>query len=692
MSQYIVKAAKTYLKTPLTTTATSVVLRKLQDSKGNNLTLADFGAYGVIVIKQGETIEMIKFNAISTAADDTATLTVASSGRNLDPTTPYAGYSTGNAFQSGAEVIVTNDPLTVSQFGNINNAQTWALLQTFTLAPVSSADASAANELVRKSQLDAAVLGTLTLTPVVVPANAGETLAVDQVVYLNTSDGEWYKADADTAGQVDNVILGITRGAGTDGNAITNGVTVWGAHEAASAIFTANTVYYASNTAGGFSASAGTTEVTLGFAHTTTKFYLIPRYNQLITENIQDALAGSEGTPSNTNKYVTETGLQKSSTVYAADAEASDTYVITLSPAPAAYTTGMVLHFKANTANTGAATLNVNSLGAITIKKHKDQDLATGDIESGQIITVVYDGTNFQMQSQLAQTARPDAQAQTFTSSGTWTKPTGATRVQVYVWGAGGGGGGGCRNTQAGGGGGGGGGAFIFKQYDAADLSATEQVTVGTGGTGGAGVANSTIGNGSAGTAGGNSSFSSGGNLITAGGGGAGGGGTNAAGGAAGSAGSANPATGTDTFTLYTLDGGAGGAGSATSDGSNAGSLTALPASGRGGGGGGGSNGTNTAAGTGGTNTKSTPIAALGFPQLYDGAQNPYITMLASAGGAGAGGHGAGGGGASGSGSAGTGIGAGGGGAGGQDSDNSTSGSGSGGAGTDGLVVVVTYF
>jgi len=87
---------------------------------------------------------------------------------------------------------------------------------------------------------------------------------------------------------------------------------------------------------------------------------------------------------------------------YAADAEASDTYVITLSPVPAALYTGMTVTFKANTANTGACTLNVNSLGAKSIKKLHDQDPATGDIESGQMVTVVYDGTNFQMQSQIA--------------------------------------------------------------------------------------------------------------------------------------------------------------------------------------------------------------------------------------------------------------------------------------------------
>lgn len=82
---------------------------------------------------------------------------------------------------------------------------------------------------------------------------------------------------------------------------------------------------------------------------------------------------------------------------YAADSAADDSYIVTLTPVPAAYFNGMVINFKATTANTGAATLNVNSLGAKTIKKYQSEDLVTGDILAGQIITVVYDGTNFQL-------------------------------------------------------------------------------------------------------------------------------------------------------------------------------------------------------------------------------------------------------------------------------------------------------
>jgi len=90
--------------------------------------------------------------------------------------------------------------------------------------------------------------------------------------------------------------------------------------------------------------------------------------------------------------------------MFAADAGATDAYAITLSPAATAYVTGVDYWFKANTANTGAATLNVNSLGAKTIVKLQGAittTLADNDIRAGQWVHVVYDGTNMQMMSQL---------------------------------------------------------------------------------------------------------------------------------------------------------------------------------------------------------------------------------------------------------------------------------------------------
>lgn len=94
--------------------------------------------------------------------------------------------------------------------------------------------------------------------------------------------------------------------------------------------------------------------------------------------------------------------IQDSSWIYAVDSVGTDSYAVTIAPAITALTAGLRLLVKVATANTGACTLNVNGLGAVAIKKLRDQDPETGDIEANQIIDVIYDGTNFQLQTPIA--------------------------------------------------------------------------------------------------------------------------------------------------------------------------------------------------------------------------------------------------------------------------------------------------
>jgi len=105
------------------------------------------------------------------------------------------------------------------------------------------------------------------------------------------------------------------------------------------------------------------------------------------------------------NQYLTAIfnaeGLQ--GLISGTDGGSTDDYAISLSVAPTDYDNliGVPLTFSVNTANTGPATLDVNSLGAKAIKKNVSDALETGDILADQMITVVYDGTNFQLVSNI---------------------------------------------------------------------------------------------------------------------------------------------------------------------------------------------------------------------------------------------------------------------------------------------------
>jgi len=64
-----------------------------------------------------------------------------------------------------------------------------------------------------------------------------------------------------------------------------------------------------------------------------------------------------------------------------------------------AYTTGMVIYLNAGVANTGACTLQINALGAKSLKSLHDQDPQDNYIEAGSYVHLIYDGTNFQILS-----------------------------------------------------------------------------------------------------------------------------------------------------------------------------------------------------------------------------------------------------------------------------------------------------
>ena len=88
--------------------------------------------------------------------------------------------------------------------------------------------------------------------------------------------------------------------------------------------------------------------------------------------------------------------------VYGATSTWTDAYSVTVPWNLTSYAVGQVFRFMADVDNEWNATLNINGLWAVEIRKNHDQHLQSGDIEAGQIVEVAYDGTNFQMDSQIA--------------------------------------------------------------------------------------------------------------------------------------------------------------------------------------------------------------------------------------------------------------------------------------------------
>jgi len=86
---------------------------------------------------------------------------------------------------------------------------------------------------------------------------------------------------------------------------------------------------------------------------------------------------------------------------YGVGAGVANAYTLTLTPASPgvnqAYRTGVSYVFVASVLNTGASTLSVDGLAVKAITKFGTAPLVAGDMVSGQMCVVVYDGTRFQL-------------------------------------------------------------------------------------------------------------------------------------------------------------------------------------------------------------------------------------------------------------------------------------------------------
>nr|WP_278436407.1 DUF2793 domain-containing protein [Brucella anthropi] len=176
---------------------------------------------------------------------------------------------------------------------------------------------------------------------------------------------------------------------------------------------------------------------------------------------------------------------------YAVAGGTANALTASITPAPSSYTEGQVLRIKIATKNTGAATLNLNGLGARPITRPTGMPLIEGDLPAGGIVEMIVGAASILF---VGLTQAGGSTSLVFSSTGVtnWTVPAGVYRALARVWGAGGGGGG-CSNSVSAASGGG--GAGYAEGYISLVPGSTVPITVGVGGAGGVG-SSSGFGNG----------------------------------------------------------------------------------------------------------------------------------------------------------------------------------------------------
>src|SRR3990167_987949 len=215
------------LSASITSTDTSIALSDINSRDGTALVMADFGTIGYATIEPGGTnMEFISFTGISTT-----TLTGVTRGLKFE-----ADYTQDTALRKahsgGVSLVFSNSPQFYNKLVGKDNDESISGAYTFTgdspAHSTTTKTATSATEYITKYHFDTNGGNTSNFDQLLVAATAGATVAAGNLIYFDLTDNEWKLCDADTAATVDNVLLGIAQGAGTDGASIAGGVLLHG--------------------------------------------------------------------------------------------------------------------------------------------------------------------------------------------------------------------------------------------------------------------------------------------------------------------------------------------------------------------------------------------------------------------------------------------------------------------------------
>ncbi len=436
--------------------------------------------YGTISPKSA-TVEFISFTGITQNVDGTATLTGVT--RGLDRKTPY---TLNNAFKlphSGQSIfIISNPPQLYEKHAVKENDETITGTWEFDAVPTTISDPVSGDELARRSWVLSVVNGGPVSTDKLVEVGtAGETILIGQPIYLKAADGLWYKAIGTTASTLNNVQLGIAQGGGTVGNPITDGILRRGIDTNQSGGAAGDLGYISDTTT--IATTTGTVERVIGNFMSATEFNFDPDFYYLSTADIKAASQGGGdfGTPSATNKFITEDYLTNSVPVTRAygtfAGDETTRFDIT-------NTAGNTYRYTYDGTGTNP---NITALtfptGYVIIIQSRVSQI---DSANQGRFTITGSGTNyFELTnvSGVVESNKTLGGGYLLKYNPVWAKPVGLKYASVKLVGAGGNGDNGddVGNISAAGGGAGG---YSEKIIDVATLGSTETVTLGVSGGG----------------------------------------------------------------------------------------------------------------------------------------------------------------------------------------------------------------
>jgi hypothetical protein len=184
-----------------------------------------------------------------------------------------------------------------------------------------------------------------------------------------------------------------------------------------------------------------TATVTPGKTFVAAELVTNSKLNQLAAPSV--SIAGTADTGQITNNSVTAVKAAYGPWFYCVDGGTANAHSLTAATSattlPTTLVTGQEFAYTANTTNTGAVTVAISGIGGtVALTKNGTTALGAGDVRSGQLVWVRYDGTRMQLATPNGQprldrfaTTATSATAYTAIFSPTLTALTNGTRVLV---------------------------------------------------------------------------------------------------------------------------------------------------------------------------------------------------------------------------------------------------------------------